>query len=87
MLENGKKTILRDLNDPNAAQLRNLVVYASKNAKGEPWLVLCGEVNDKNLLGAYTGFKPFIVNSKFPDQYLFYTAPFEHCEGEVLLKD
>ena len=77
---------MRDLNDTGSAQLRNLVVYASKNALGEPWMLLCGEVNAKNLVGAYVGFRAFIVNSKFPEKYIIEDEPIRHCEGEVLLR-
>lgn len=45
-----RKTVAPLLHDPSSAQFRNL---RAKNG------FLCGEVNGKNRLGAYVGFRPF----------------------------
>lgn len=53
-----RDAVTRDMHDPASAQFRN------ERYTG-PWLasegMYCGEVNARNLLGAYTGFKPFSV--------------------------
>ncbi len=41
------------MSDPAGAQFRNVRGYGTKT---------CGEVNGKNLFGAYVGFKPFIAD-------------------------
>ena len=51
-----KDAITRDLLDPSAAQFRKLHI-----ATGGPDPALCGEINAKNRMGAYTGFKLFYV--------------------------
>ena len=48
--------VLKRLKDPGSAQFRNVVVSDVTN-----WV--CGEVNSKNSLGGYVGFKRFMVQS------------------------
>lgn len=50
-----QKAVARDFNDPASAQWRDM--YVSHNGTESP--VLCGEVNAKNRMGAYAGFRPF----------------------------
>ncbi len=43
------------LKDPESAEYRNI-------RRVDRSSMICGEVNAKNAFGAYTGFKPFVVN-------------------------
>lgn len=45
------------LNDPASAQFRNLKYVGSWLPSGES--ILCGEVNAKNRMGGYVGFRKF----------------------------
>ena len=49
-----KKIVAYDLMDPNSAQFRNVKIFGSSK--------VCGEVNGKNAVGAYTGFKWFVAD-------------------------
>lgn len=51
MEEKAKKTIANSLKDPGSAQFRNI----RESSPG----ILCGEVNAKNSMGGYVGFKRF----------------------------
>ena len=51
---NGREALLTRLKDPESARFRNV----KPTADG---LYLCGEVNSKNSMGGYTGFKKFYV--------------------------
>jgi len=51
--------LISETRDPFSAQIVDL-----KIAKGRPELV-CGMINLKNSLGAYTGFQPFGFNSQY----------------------
>lgn len=55
-----KKTVAASLKDPDSAQFRD--VFFNETAKGGS--VVCGQVNSKNSLGAYTGFQRFISNGQ-----------------------
>lgn len=46
--------VVKHTNDPVAAQFRDVKLI--KDTKG-----LCGEVNVKNQMGGYVGFKPFVI--------------------------
>jgi hypothetical protein len=50
-----KANVVRDFKDPSSAQWRGL--YVSK--AGTAAQMLCGEVNAKNSLGGYVGFRRF----------------------------
>ena len=56
-----RANVLMQLNDPDSAQFRNEVYVG-------PWTmekgVLCGQVNSKNRMGGYVGFKAFSATSK-----------------------
>ena len=47
-----KAAVEKELIDPSSVQYRNVVAYSEN--------VVCGEVNSKNRLGGYVGFKPFV---------------------------
>lgn len=54
----GREAVIAKLKDPDSAQFRN----TRPTADG---LYLCGEVNAKNSMGGYTGFKRFYVLWQF----------------------
>ena len=51
-IEAAKKSIEERLLDPSSVQYRNVKAYSEN--------VVCGEVNGKNTMGGYVGYKPFI---------------------------
>lgn len=55
-LEKGKEAVLARLKDPDSAKFQN--VYFNRSKADIP--VACGQVNSKNSMGGYTGFKHFI---------------------------
>ena len=61
-----RSVVLAAMKDPASAQWRNEVLSADNKT-------LCGEVNAKNSMGGYVGFKPYIANQK---GYLVQGAPF-----------
>ena len=54
-----KNQATKNLLDPSSAQFRNLEVREMIGDKGKKHLNLCGEVNAKNRMGGYVGFKTF----------------------------
>ena len=48
-----KASVRQQLNDPNSAEFRSI------HRQGD---VTCGEVNAKNKMGGYDGFKPFLIS-------------------------
>jgi hypothetical protein len=63
-----KENLTTDFNDPRGAQYRGLFVSQS-----DALSILCGEVNGKNVYGAYVGFRKF------------YAVPFR--DGVKLVRD
>lgn len=55
--ERAKSALGELLLDPNSVQLRT--VHIGKKYQGKT--TVCGEVNAKNAMGGYAGFKPFLV--------------------------
>lgn len=55
LIANAKTAVSYDLKDPDSAKFRNVRVIRG---------VVCGEINAKNALGAYTGFKRFLSTVK-----------------------
>lgn len=53
-----RSEVLKQLNDPESAQFRNERYWSNWTRTGG---VLCGEVNAKNLMGGYTGYRTFVV--------------------------
>ena len=51
-IETAKKSIEEHLLDPSSVQYRNVKTYSDN--------VVCGEMNGKNKMGGYVGYKPFI---------------------------
>ncbi len=59
----GKQAVADSLRDPNSAQFRNVKRYPQKPTQDSTMKVaVCGEVNGKNLNGAYVGFTRFIAD-------------------------
>jgi hypothetical protein len=56
-----KAQVLRQLTDPDSAQWRDLHYYGDWTPSGG---LLCGEVNAKNAMGGYAGYRTFIVDTK-----------------------
>lgn len=54
-----KATVTRDFNDPGSAQFRNIRAVNVTLDGGAQEVRVCGEVNGKNLYGAYVGFSGF----------------------------
>ena len=49
-----QQRLLSNLNDPESAQIRDI-----KISKVTGWI--CGQINSKNKMGGYVGFKAFMV--------------------------
>lgn len=60
LVAKAKKSISRDLKDPDAAKFRDIGIYKSTTGKGG--VSVCGEINAKNSYGAYVGFRKFLVS-------------------------
>ena len=63
-----KSTVTRDFFDPGSAQFRNVRAADITTTDGISERRVCGEVNGKNRMGGYVGFKMFggkIVNGQF----------------------
>lgn len=52
----GTAAVAVDMIDPDAAKFRNVRLVTRNGFES-----VCGEVNGKNRMGAYAGFRPFIV--------------------------
>lgn len=52
--------VSKTLSDPYSAKFSNVVI--KKSAKLSDFYKVCGQVNSKNLYGAYTGNKPFSMS-------------------------
>lgn len=59
LLATAKEKVTHDFYDPASAQFRDIAYY---NLSSDP--TVCGEVNGKNLNGAYAGFHRFFANPK-----------------------
>lgn len=57
-VERIKNIVAYDLLDPNSAQFRGMFATVDPNER-YPTSNLCGEINAKNSMGAYTGFRKF----------------------------
>lgn len=58
-VEESKEVLTKDFLDPDAAKFRKLEVREWVGKENKKHLALCGELNAKNAMGAYTGFKVF----------------------------
>jgi hypothetical protein len=55
LIEEMKGFLVKKLKDPDSALFRNIKVVSRPEGK-----LVCGEMNAKNSLGGYVGYKPFI---------------------------
>jgi hypothetical protein len=60
-LERAQKAVLKKLRDPESARFRNVRSVGDQGVLGE---VICGEVNAKNAMGGYVGFRKFHYSEK-----------------------
>jgi hypothetical protein len=58
-VEKAKQKIADDLRDPDSAKFRKLFVSSFTNDKGVTYFYLCGEINAKNAMGGYVGYRNF----------------------------
>ena len=65
-VEKAKAMIADQLSDPDSAKYRNLFISEFEEGKGTAasLLSLCGEVNAKNSMGGYTGYRRFVVDER-----------------------
>ena len=59
LVSQARSAITRDFLDPGAAQFRDEVIYRKLSRDGLPYFSVCGQVNGKNQMGGYVGFKPY----------------------------
>jgi len=70
-VQSSKYKLTKNFLDPDSAKFRNLEVRQWKGNEGNV-LSLCGEVNGKNSMGAYTGYKKFAGEKVFKeDDYAY----------------
>lgn len=50
--------VTKDLADPESARFRNVRAFQMKPGAA---IIFCGEINAKNQLGGYTGYRPFVA--------------------------
>jgi len=85
-----QKAVARDFLDPASAQFRDTRVVNLFSDNGSRVRVYCGEVNAKNRLGAYTGFRRFFyVISRTDSDYVQQKWPSRaiYQPGEVLFAE
>lgn len=69
-----QSAVTRDFYDPGSAQFRSIRVVDVTLKDGTRERRVCGEVNGKNLMGAYVGFRMFggtVQNGRFVRQDFF----------------
>ena len=71
-----KELIADEFSDPDSVKFRRMFISELMNPKGEAVLYLCGEVNAKNRMGGYTGYRRFLV-----DQSMALVDPGADAEG------
>jgi len=57
-IDEAKKAVEEVLLDPGSVTYRTIITK-----KNDGYVTVCGEVNAKNSLGGYVGYKPFIYNA------------------------
>jgi hypothetical protein len=67
LIESVQAMISHDHRDPSATQSRDVVVKRAS----ESGRYVCGEVNQKNALGGYVGFRKFIASGKISSEGTF----------------
>jgi hypothetical protein len=59
-IDDAKKELIDNLNDPESAKIRKLMYFNDQNNNIQ---VLCGEINAKNRMGGYVGYEKFFIAS------------------------
>ena len=59
LIAESKEQVARKLVDPASAQFRDMKVHESRDGV----VAVCGEVNGKNRVGGYAGFRKFYVTA------------------------
>lgn len=60
-IRKARSLVSEELFDPTSPIYRNEVVASETMANGKKVLMVCGEVNAKNRMGAFVGFKQYTV--------------------------
>lgn len=74
-----KKVVRSQLIDPSSAQFRNVAVMSRLTGES-----VCGEVNGKNRMGGYTGFKRFVTSVSNEGAVFIETSHEEAPEFELI---
>ena len=88
-----RESVARDLLDPNSAQFRDTRVVDLYSDAGSRVRVYCGEINAKNGLGAYSGFRRFFyvadrtdskeVERRWPGRLIYKKGDTLYAEGNA----
>lgn len=79
-----KEQAARDLIDPSSAQFRDLEVREWVGAENKKHLALCGQINAKNRMGGYVGFRIFSASEKSATIYSEEMMSFEKIFYDVM---
>lgn len=60
-VEKAKASVTNNFKDPESAKFRKMYISKFVNNEGESAYSLCGEVNAKNSMGGYVGYKNFVA--------------------------
>ncbi len=81
--------VANDMNDPETTKFRN-VHYVQEEEKPDGTVrgAVCGEINSRNMFGAYDGYQPFLVVLEMKSKGTFskgvsYTVPFKHVFADI----
>ena len=81
VIDMAKSAVVRQLKDPQSAQFEQLTKFSEG--------VVCGNVNAKNAMGGYVGFKPFIFNGAEEGEVDLQPGPYEiedFCNNKPMKK-
>lgn len=68
-IKKGMQEVADSLIDPESARFRNVFYTFEKSAKYKYSLSVCGEINAKNRMGGYVGFKWFQFRTEYAHGY------------------
>lgn len=69
--EIAKNEISSEMKDPESVKFRNVKYIKSNDNNDYVKGTVCGEYNAKNGYGAYTGYKPFLINVSMKSKGFF----------------
>ncbi len=69
--EIAKNEISSEMKDPESVRFRNIKYIKSNDDNDYVKGTVCGEYNAKNGYGAYTGYKPFLINISMKSKGFF----------------